>query len=284
MQYRDYYGILGVSRDAKLEDIRKAYRKLSKKYHPDVNKEAGAEEKYKEINEAYEVLKDPEKRKKYDKLGMNWRQGQDFTPPPEWQYSEFGDNMKNFSDFFQFVNEGISFEDIIFPNAHHNAYRTMKHDTEVNLELSLEDAVEAGTHTVQVGNRKLSVKFPKGITEGSQITLPGKSEMGGDIYINIHIKPHNTFKVDKYDLTCEMHVPVYDAVLGNDITVKTLNGEVEVKMPEGIQDGQRICIRGRGMPKRDGTQGDIYVRIKIDIPKGLTDEQRKLWEKLSKLG
>ena len=291
MKYKDYYEILGVSRDAKLEDIRKAYRKLAKKYHPDVNKEAGAEEKYKEINEAYEVLKDPDKRQKYDTLGMNWQQGQDFTPPPGWQHVDFGGNMGNmgdfretYSDFFQtlFGNTGGGFDR--FGDIFSGGHRPVNRDMEVNLTLSLEDAVSGGTHTLLLGNRKLSVRLPKGITEGSQIKLPGKSDMGGDIYVNIHISEDKAFMIDGYDLTREVHVPVYDAVLGKDIHVQTLNGEVAVKMPAGIQDGQKLRLKGKGMPKRDGTNGDMYVRIRIDIPRYVNDKQKALWEELSKLG
>lgn len=290
MKYKDYYEILGVSREAKPEDIRKAYRKLAKKYHPDVNKEAGAEEKYKEINEAYEVLKDPDKRQKYDTLGMNWQSGQDFTPPPGWQHVEFGGNMGDmgdmggFSDFFQtlFGNTGGSFDS--FSDMFSGGHRPVNRDTEVNLTLSLEDAVEAGTHTLLLGSRKLSVKLPKGITEGSQIKLPGKSDRGGDIYVNVHIAKHNIFSIEGYNLICEVHVPVYDAVLGKDIHVQTLNGEVTVNMPSGIQDGQKLRLKGKGMPKRDGTNGDMYIRIRIDIPKYVNEQQKALWEELSKLG
>lgn len=289
MKYKDYYAILGVARDAKPEDIRKAYRKLSKKYHPDVNKEPGAEEKYKEINEAYEVLKDPDKRQKYDTLGMNWEQGQDFTPPPGWQHVEFGGNMGNFgdfSDFFQSLFGGAGrrsnfggFNDI-FSGGHAPVNR----DMEVNLTLSLEDAVSGGTHTLLLGSRKLSVRLPRGITEGSQIKLPGKSDMGGDIYVNIHIAENNKFMIDGYDLIREIHVPVYDAVLGKDITVETLNGELTVKMPAGIQDGQKLRLKGKGMPKRNNTNGDMYVRIRIDIPRYINEKQKALWEELAELG
>ena len=287
MKYKDYYEILGVSRDAKPEDIRKAYRKLSKKYHPDINHEAGAEEKYKEINEAYEVLKDPEKRQKYDTLGMNWQQGQDFTPPPGWQHVEFGGDMGgmgDFSDFFQslFGNTGGRFDR--FGDIFGGGHAPVNRDMEVNLTLSLEDAVEAGTHTLLMGNRKLSVKLPKGITEGSQIKLPGKSDRGGDIYVNVHIAKHKVFSIDGYNLTCEVHVPVWDAVLGRDIHVDTLEGHVEVKMPSGIQDGQKLRLKGKGMPRRNNTSGDMYVRIRVDIPRYVNEKQKALWEELAKLG
>ena len=297
MQYKDYYKILGVSRDAKPDEIRKAYRKLAKQYHPDVNKAADAEEKYKEINEAYEVLKDPEKRQKYDTLGMNWQSGQDFTPPPGWQHVEFGGNMGDFgggfSDFFQtlFGNTGGQFDrfgDIFSGARTSRGKRPMKRDTEVDLTLSLEDAVKGGVHNLvlndSTGKRTISTRLPKGITEGSQIKLSGKSEGGGDILINIHIAPHKIFEVNQYDLTRDFTVPVWQAVLGQDINVETLEGQVTIKMPPGIQDGQKLRLRGKGMPKRDGTNGDLYVRVRVEIPRHLTSKQKDLWEELAKLG
>ena len=297
MQYKDYYKILGVSRDAKPDEIRKAYRKLAKQYHPDVNKAADAEEKYKEINEAYEVLKDPDKRQKYDTLGMNWQSGQDFTPPPGWQHVEFGGNMGDFgggfSDFFQtlFGNTGGQFDrfgDIFSGARTSRGKRPMKRDTEVNLTLSLEDAVKGGVHDLVLngssGKRTISTRIPKGITEGTQIKLAGKSEGGGDILINIHIAPHKIFEVNQYDLTRDFTVPVWQAVLGQDINVETLEGQVTIKMPPGIQDGQKLRLRGKGMPKRDGTNGDLYVRVRVEIPRHLTSKQKNLWEELAKLG
>lgn len=285
MQYKDYYKILGVSRDAKPDEIRKAYRKLAKQYHPDVNKEAGAEDKYKEINEAYEVLKDPDKRKKYDTLGMNWQNGQDFTPPNGWQHVDFGGNMGDFggggfSDFFQTLfGNPDSFRDIFS-----GAGRPMKRDTEADLTLSLEDAYKGGTYTLTIGRKTINVRLPKGITEGSQIKLPGKSDGGGDIYVNIHIAPHKIFTVDGNDLTRDVKVPVWDAVLGKDIHVDTLEGSVTVKMPPGIQDGQKLRLRGKGLPKRDGSNGDMYVRVRIEIPRHLNSKQNELWQELAKLG
>ena len=291
IQYKDYYEILGVSRDAKPDEIRKAYRKLAKQYHPDVSKEKDAEEKYKEINEAYEVLKDPEKRQKYDTLGMNWQNGQDFTPPPGWQHVEFNGDMGGFSDFFQTIFGGGSrggfggFQDIFSGNGYRQPVRK---DTEVSVTLSLEDAIRGGVHNFVIngasGKRTLKVNLPKGITEGSRIRLPGKSDSGGDIYMEIHIAPHKVFEVSDSDLTREIKVPVYDAVLGKDIAVGTLDGEVMIKMPPGIQDGQKLRIRGKGIPKRDGSNGDLYVRVKVEIPKHLTSKQKTLWEELAKLG
>ena len=235
MQYKDYYAILGVNRDAKPDDIRKAYRKLAKEYHPDVNKSAGAEEKYKEINEAYEVLKDPAKREKYDTLGANWQSGQDFTPPPGYQHVEFGGD---FSDFFQtlFGNAGGNFggfSDLF------GAGRPMRQDAEAELTLTLSQVLHAGEVSLNYNNRTLKVRLPKGITEGSHITLKGKADGGGDLKLTVHIAPHPEFTVEGSDITRDVKVPVWDAVLGKDIRVQTLDGTVTVKMPAGIQDGQQ---------------------------------------------
>ena len=297
VQYKDYYKILGVSRDAKPDEIRKAYRKLAKQFHPDVSKEPNAEAKYKEINEAYEVLKDPDKKQKYDTLGMNWQSGQDFTPPPNWgNYSggnfTFDGDLGGFSDFFQtiFGGGGRGFSDI-FSGARTSSgfnHHPMKSDSEVDLTLSLEDIIKGGTHTLilKSGNnkREIKVRLPKGITEGSQIKLPGKSEHGGDIYVNIHVAPHKIFTVNNYDLTKEIKVNVWDAVLGKDIQTETLDGNVTVKMPPGIQDGQKLRLREKGLPNRNGGFGDLYIKIKIEIPRHLNDKQKTLWQEIAKLG
>ena len=287
VQYKDYYQILGVSREATADEIKKAYRKLAKQYHPDVSKEANAEEKYKEINEAYEVLKDPEKRKKYDTLGMNWQSGQDFTPPPGWQHVEFGGgDMGGFSDFFKTIFGGGGLGDI-FSGANFQQ-QPVKRDSEVSVTLSLEDVTRGGIHNFAFssssGKRNIKVNLPKGITEGSQIRLPGKADGGGDIYVTIHIAPHKIFEISEFDLTREIKVPVWDAVLGKDLVVGTLDGEVMIKMPPGLQDGQKLRVRGKGMPKRDGTNGDLYVKIKIEIPRRLNAKQKDLWQQLANLG
>lgn len=287
MQYKDYYKILGVSRDAKTDDIRKAYRKLAKQYHPDINKSAGAEDKYKEINEAYEVLKDEDKRAKYDALGMNWQQGQDFTPPPGWgknsggyQRVEFGGD---FSDFFQtlFGNAGGfgNFGDIFGQSTH-----PVSRDSEAELTLKLSDVIRGGTFSLKLGARTLSVNLPKGVTDGTKLTLRGKSETGGDLHLTIHVDADGGYELSGYDLTREIHVPVYDAVLGRDIDVDTLTGNVSVKMPAGIQDGQKLRLRGKGLPKRDGTSGDMFVRVKVDIPRHVNARQRELWQKIAQEG
>ncbi len=289
MQYKDYYKILGVDKNSSPDEIRKAYRNLAKKYHPDVSKEKNAEEKYKEINEAYEVLKDPAKKQKYDNFGMNYNSGQDFTPPPGWQHVEFNgqDLGGNFSDFFNnlFGSGFGGFNDVF--NSRHQ--QPVKSDSEVDLNLTLEQIITGGTRELILKNsngtkRNLKVNLPKGITEGSRIKLPGKSEGGGDIYVNIHVAPHKIYKVDGYNLTREIKVNAWDAVLGKDFNTETLNGAVTVKMPPGIQDGQKLRLRGKGLPGRNGIDGDMFIEIKIEIPRHVNSRQKALWEELARLG
>ena len=289
MKYKDYYQILGISRDAKPDEIRKAYRKLAKQYHPDVSKEPGAEERYKEINEAYEVLKDPEKRQRYDMIDPNMQSGQDFTPPPGWgqgggfQHVEFGGD---FSDFFQTLFGGAGgqfggFRDIFGGGGYQ---RPVSKDTEAEITMSLEQILKAGDVTLTLNGRQIKAHLPKGIKDGTKITLPGKSERGGDVKLTIHAAPHDTFTLDGYDLTRDVKVPVWDAVLGKKISVQTLEGNVSVTMPPGIQDGQKLRLRGKGLPKRDGTNGDMYVRIRVELPRHLNSKQNELWQQLAELG
>ena len=289
VQYKDYYEILGVSRTATAEEIRKAYRKLAKKYHPDVSKEKDADVRYREINEAYEVLKDPDKRGRYDTLGAGWEQGQDFTPPPGWQGGsvrmDFGGDMGGFSDFFKTIFGG-GFSDI-FSGAGNRA--PVRRDSEVDLELTLEDATRGGTHTLVMrspdgGQRSINVRLPQGISEGSQIRLPGKANGGGDIYVNLHLAPHPVFQVDGYDLVRSLKVAPWDAVLGHEVAVETLSGGVTMKLPPGTQGGQRLRLRGKGLPKRGGGSGDLFVRVEITLPRHLTDRQKELWEELARIG
>ena len=287
VQYKDYYEILGVPRSATKDEIRKAYRKLAKQHHPDVSKDNGSDARYKEINEAYEVLKDPEKRERYDTLGPNWEQGQDFTPPPGWQGGgvEFDMDGGGFSDFFKTIFGG-GFSDLFS-----GAARTqpVRRDAEVELELALEDAARGGTHTLLMregrGERTLNVKLPRGITEGSRIRLPGKARGGGDIYVRLHLARHPVFECNGHDLTRTLKITPWEAVLGGTVEVGTLLGEVQMKIPPGAQGGQKMRLRGKGLPKRgEGEAGDLYVKLEIAIPRILTERQRELWEELSKLG
>jgi curved DNA-binding protein len=298
VEYKDYYEILGVARTAPQDEIRKAYRKLAKKYHPDISKEKNADARYREINEAYEVLKDPDKRSKYDTLGANWEQGQDFTPPPGWQgaggpHAEFGGEWGNFSEFFKTIFGG-GFGGV-FTGPGQAASRGARRGTEVELELSLEDAARGGTHTLSFQTqrhappRTIRVKLPRGIAEGSRIRLPGKGPGGGDIYVTLHIAPHPVFGVEGYDLTRTVKISPWQAALGGTISVETLDGRVDMKLPQGIQGGQKLRLRGKGLPRRgnDGGEGknsgDLFVRVEIAIPKELTQKQKELWEELARL-
>ena len=305
IQYKDYYEILGVTRSASQDDIRKSYRKLAKKYHPDVSKEKNADARYREINEAYEVLKDPDKRAKYDTLGADWQQGQDFTPPQGWggmggTRVEYGDNWDSFSDFFKTIFGGLGgsggggFGDV-FGSSSKGRRFVQQRDSEVELELSLEDAARGGTYTFSLHSSRgdapqtINVKLPRGIIEGSRIRLPGKSPGGGDLYVSLHIAPHPVFTVEGHNLTRALKIEPWQAVLGGTVAVSTLFGYLDVKIPPGTQNGQKLRLKGKGLPMRDkdaaaGVQnGDLYVRIEINIPKFLTERQKALWEELAKL-
>ena len=294
VQYRDYYEILGVLRSASQDEIRKAYRKLAKKYHPDVSKEKNSDARYKEINEAYEVLKDPDKRAKYDTLGADWEQGQDFTPPSGWQgrggdpHVEFGGEWGNFSDFFKTIFGGGAGD--AFPGSVRMGGRPVRRNTEVELELSLEDAARGGPHTLITRSQNatqqetINVNLPRGIIEGSRIRIAGKAPGGGDMYVTIHIAKHPLFEVDGYNLIRVVKVAPWQAALGSTVDVGTLEGTVGMKLPQGTQGGQKLRLKGKGLPKRGGDErGDLLVRIEIAIPKTLTDRQKELWEELAKL-
>ena len=238
VEYKDYYAILGVNRDAKPDDIRKAYRKLAKEFHPDVNKSAGAEDKYKEINEAYEVLKDPAKREKYDRLGADWKNGQDFTPPEGWGNFSGGTFTTggDFSDFFRTIFGGSGFGNTKGFGGFQDIFTGgLRQDTEAELTLTLEQVYHGGEMAMSLNGKTLNVRLPKGITEGSRIKLAGKGNNGSDLYVNVHIAPHKAFSVEGADLTRDVNVHVWDAVLGKDIHVQTLDSTVTVKMPAGIQ-------------------------------------------------
>ena len=289
VSYKDYYKILGIERNATDEQIHKAYRKLAKKYHPDVNKEEGTEQKYKDVNEAYEVLKDQDKRQKYDTLGENWEQ--DFTPPPGWQNMRGGnvsDLGSGFSDFFKTIFG--SFNMRRFNNEEEEAIYTRRHqrDQEVSMSIPLEDVFDGGTKTITMfdGQRTkvLNVNLPRGITDGSRIKLPGKAPNGGDLHITILIQPNQKYEVNGNDLTEKVSVAPWEAVIGSNITVETPTGDVKMKLPEGTQNGQKLRLKGKGLPKRDENEaGDLYVRIEISIPQRISDKEKALWEELAKI-
>lgn len=257
VSYKDYYKLLGVERGADDATIARAYKKLARKYHPDLNPgDKSAEEKFKEINEAYEVLKDPKKRQLYDQLGPNWEQGQQFQGNP------FG------GSFRQAPRRG--------------------RDVEAELVLTLEEVLAGGPKKVTLngssGVRSLNVNIPSGIREGARLRLAGQGEPGpagaGDLFLKIRYLPHPYFKVDGDNLQCDVDVAPWEAVLGGRVRVHTLEGDVELNLPAGTGSGKKLRLRGRGLGPA-GHRGDLYARVMVKVPSSLTPEERSLWEQLA---
>lgn len=301
VSYKDYYEILGVSRTASQEEIRKAFRKLAKEYHPDVNRDAGSGEKYREINEAYEVLRDPEKRKKYDTLGANWSSGQDFTPPPGWGggvHMDFGGDAGGFSDFFRTIFGGFSGGDrsASMEGMFFGGGAGRGGDQEMVLELSLEEVLKGGTKTLSFeraepgpdgrlrkARKTMKVNLPAGVTDGSRIRLKGQGSGGGDLFLLIRIAPHPRFTVEGYNISTTLKVSPWEAALGASLPVDTPFGSVTMKLPGGTQAGRKLRLKGKGLPRRKGAlPGDLLVRVEIVIPEKLTDRERELLETLAR--
>ncbi|MBA1148424.1 DnaJ domain-containing protein [Ectothiorhodospiraceae bacterium WFHF3C12] len=305
MEFKDYYAILGVDRDASQEDIKRAYRKLARKYHPDVSKEADAEQRFKEVGEAYEVLKDPEKRKAYDQLGRGYHQGEDFRPPPGWEpgfdfagggFTDAGD----FSDFFESIfGGGFRPGGRGGAGARGGGFRAAGQDVVARVEITLEDAFN-GTHRqitfphrevtadgrIKETSQTLNVKIPKGITEGQRVRLSGQGEPGfgggpqGDLYLEVHFRPHRRFHVEGRDIFLDLPVTPWEAALGAQVSVPTLGGQVGLKIPPGSQSGRKLRLKQRGLP--GDPPGDQYVALRIVVPRPETDEQRALYERMAR--
>jgi len=324
VKFKDYYEVLGVKRDATDEQIRQAYRKLARKYHPDVNPgDRVAEDKFKELNEANEVLSDPAKRKRYDQLGANWKNGAEFTPPPGWartnvQFDDLGSIFGGggFSDFFETLFGGMRSEPASEPRRRGSRARADRgQDAEAEMEISLEDAHNGGRHRItlqgtrtcpscggkgttsgvvcstcrgagQVMNPKtIDVNIPPAAREGSVIKVgkqgqPGANEPG-DLFIRLKIKPHRIFTVSGDDLTAEVPIAPWEAVLGATIEVPTIDGKLEMKIPVGAQGGQRLRLRGQGLNKRAGGRGDQYIKLKVVVPTHASDREKQLFRDLS---
>jgi curved DNA-binding protein len=299
MEFKDYYKILGLGRDASADEIKRAYRKLARKYHPDVSKEANAEARFKEVAEAYEVLKDPEKRKAYDQFGANWREGQDFRPPPGYEpgfdfsgggYTQQGD----FSDFFEtlFGRAGPR-------GGRGGGFRARGEDQVARVSLELADAYQGATRPITLGmpelapdgsvvnrTRTLNIKIPAGVTEGQRIRLPGQGSPGfgggpaGDLYLEVSFAPHPYFHADKRDIFLDLPVTPWEAALGQTVPVPTLGGSVDLKIPAGSQSGRKLRLRGRGLP--GNPPGDQYVVLKMVTPPADTPEARALYERMAR--
>lgn len=310
VQFRDYYETLGVSKSASENEIRTAFRKLARKYHPDVAKDkASAEEKFKQINEAYEVLSDPEKRKKYDQLGANWNQPGGFQPRPGWgtgqpgggSYRYPGDNGggvefefggTGFSDFFEAFFGGGRGE-----SAFGRRQSTVERgsDVEADIMVTLEEALHGSKRTVSLrrtGSNKVEtyqVKIPRGVHEAQRIRLAGQGEAGagggksGDLFLRVRMARHPDFSVEGSDLVHEAELAPWQAALGGEIEVPTLEGTARLKIPAGTQGGQRFRLRERGLPTASGTRGNLYVVTQIRVPKKLSEREREIWQQLADL-
>ena len=304
MEYKDYYNILGVDKKSSQADIKRAYRKLARKYHPDLSTESNAEEKFKEVGEAYGVLKDPEKRTAYDQLGENWKTGQSgFQPPPDWDAGfEFhgggftGDSgQADFSDFFESLFGRKAAGAHYRPAA--GGYHAHGEDSHARVYIDIEDAYHGATrglslqHTEmggdgrpQVKTRTLNVKIPKGVKEGQSIRLqqqgsPGIGEgKAGDLYLEIMFNDHSLYKVAGRDVSLELPVAPWEAALGAKIQVPTPAGKVDLKIPPGSSSGKRMRLKGRGIPGK--TPGDFYLILEIVLPHKLSDKEKEQYQKL----
>lgn len=293
MKYKDYYQVLGVARDASKEDIKKAYRRLARKYHPDVSKEAGAEEKFKEVNEANEVLSDPEKRAAYDQLGSAYRPGQDFRPPPGWGGASGGDfSGADFSDLFSQLFGGRQQAGGGRRPGFHGGGAMPGQDVEASLTLTLEEAFHGVEKhlslSAQDGTRDVKLRVPAGALPGKRLRVPRKGQRSpyggpaGDLYLVIQIAPNARYRLDNKDIYLDTPIAAWEAALGTAITVPTLNGNVRVKVPAGTRSGQKLRLSGRGMPVSAGA-GDFYVQLQVVLPATLSEAERALYEQLAKL-
>jgi len=340
-KFIDYYSVLGVSKSASEAEIKSAYRKLAMKHHPDRNPGSKeSESKFKEINEANEVLSDPKKRQTYDQLGKDWRQDQEFTPPPGGEARQgqrsggFGYNYQDqggqgfgqtgdFSDFFRSMFGGMGggdsfqgggeddFEDYIQGGGR----QTSQADMESDLHLSLADVLKSGQHALtfsykatcpecggrgrtrnrscapcggsgqKLETRNIQVNLPKGLRNGARIRLKGQgrrqsSGRTGDLYLNIYVAPDPNFTLVGDDLETRIYIMPWDAVLGTEVTIPALDGAIKIKLPPGSRSGRRLRISGRGLPRKDGSRGDLYAVMFIDIPPSITSHQAELFKKL----
>ena len=316
IEFKDYYEVLGVPRTASEEDIKKSFRKLARQYHPDVAKnKKTAEEKFKEINEAYEVLGSPENRKKYDELGANWKRGGDFHVPPGWQQGrrpgpgggprdggfEFHFGGTGFSDFFEqfFGRRGRAAEGGSGVPGYDEdaAYAQRGNDIEGGILVTLEEAFNGSVRSVSVRRsdpesgethtQPFKVRIPPGVREGQLIRLAGRGEAGtggggaGDLYLRVRLAKHPDFRVSGADLYRDLDLAPWEAVLGATIRIPTLDGAVSLKVPPGTNTGQQLRVRGRGLPTPQGSRGDFYAVVSIQVPRSLSRDEQALWEQLS---
>jgi curved DNA-binding protein len=307
MEFKDYYEVMGIKRDATQDEIKRAYRKRARKYHPDVSKQANAEERFKEVGEAYEVLKDPEKRTAYDQLGANWKSGQDFNAPPDWDAGfEFsgggytggvgdGADAGAYSDFFESLF-GQGFR----PTGQggyqtQGGFHTRGSDHHAKVLIDLEDAMNGATRSfglrapevdtqghVTTKERVLKVNIPKGVKQGQHIRLAGQGNPGmgegkaGDLYLEIEFNPHSIYRVDGRDVFLDLPVAPWEAALGANIKVPTPAGPVDMKIKAGAASGNKLRLKGRGIPGKPA--GDLYVVLTISLPAASTDKAKSVYK------
>lgn len=317
VEFKDYYATLGVPRTASDQDIKKSFRKLAREFHPDVAKDKKtAEEKFKEINEAYEVLSDPDKRKKYDQYGSTWKEGGGYQPPPGWQDArsaggaqsqEFHFGGTGFSDFFEQLfgrggGGGFGFGGRDFEAAGSAQPRgsARGYDIEGDILVTLDEAMRGSVRSIslervnpktgQTEAQTFKVRVPVGVKEGQTIRIPGKGGDGanggtsGDLFLHVRYAAHPDFRARGSDLHYDLDLAPWEAVLGTTVSVPTLESPVKVRIPAGTNNGCQLRVRGRGLPRgRDGERGDLYVVVNVQLPPQLSEEERELWEKLGRV-
>lgn len=306
MKFKDYYQILGVARGASQDEIKRAYRRLARKYHPDVSREADAEERFKELSEAYEVLRDPEKRAAYDRLGPGWRAGEDFSPPPDWSGADFHfrrggfstEDTRQFSDFFEALfGGGMPFGDRGF-RVDETVFQAPPRPQAAELTIDLEEAYRGATRQVTMETpvpdahgrvrrqaRSFNVKIPAGVTDGQRIRLAGQTAgaadrtAGGDVYLDVRIRPHPLFRLEGRDVYLDLPLAPWEAALGTRVTAPTLGAEVELRIPPGTQGGGKLRLKGRGLP--GSPPGDQYLVARIVTPPATDDARKRLYERMA---
>ncbi|MEN8175588.1 MAG: DnaJ C-terminal domain-containing protein [Pseudomonadota bacterium] len=300
MEYKDYYKIMGLGRDATQDEIKRTYRKLARKFHPDVSKEPSAEERFKEIGEAYEVLKDPEKRVAYDQLGSGWQAGEQFRPPPDWgtgfEFSGGGfrqGDASAFSDFFEALF-GRGFRGGVAQPGTGAAFHAQGADHHARVLIDIEDAYHGTIRRISLRvpevdaqgrvttrERSLNVRIPKGVRPGQQIRLSGQGGTGtgkgraGDLYLEVAFRPHPLYQVDGRDVFLTLPVAPWEAALGATVKVPTPSGVVDIKVPAGSASGRRLRLRGRGIP--GDPAGDLYAVLQVVLPAADSESARQLY-------
>lgn len=302
MEFKDYYQIMGVARDATQDEIKRAYRKLARKYHPDVSKESAAETRFKEVGEAYEVLKDPEKRAAYDQLGRNWKTGQDFRPPPDWDAgfefrgggytgADSTDHSAFFEELFGRRYEGAG------PSPRQRSFRVRGEDHHAKVLIDLEDSYQGSTRTItlrmpeltedgHVTTREhaLNVRIPKGIRSGQQIRLTGQGGPGvgggasGDLYLEVEFRDHRLYRVVDSDVYLDLPVAPWEAAMGASLQAPTPSGVVDLKIPAGSNQGKKLRLKGRGLPGKE--PGDFYVVLQVKLPPADSEAARHLYKEM----